>query len=61
MPVRLWVMIGPTSQITVQMICSVINRFDIFCWIMIIGFNSIAAIMWLIQYNVDKTFKTQQT
>ena len=55
--VRFWVMIGPTAQITVQMICSVINRFDIFCWTMIIGFNAIAAIMWVVQRNIDKSFK----
>lgn len=55
--VRFWVLIGPTAQITVQMICSVINRFDIFCWTMIIGFNAIAAIMWIVQRNIDKSFK----
>ncbi len=59
LPVRFWVMIGPTSQITVQMVCSVINRFDIFCWTMIIGFNSVAAILWIIQRNIDKTFKAR--
>jgi phosphatidylglycerophosphate synthase len=57
--VRLWVMIGPTAQITTQMICSVINRFDIFCWLMIIGFNSIAVIMWIVQRNIDKSFKAK--
>jgi len=31
-------------------------RVDIFCWIMIIGFNAIAAIAWLIQNNIDKSF-----
>jgi hypothetical protein len=57
--VRFWVMIGPTAQITTQMICSVINRFDIFCWLMIIGFNSIAVIMWVVQRNIDKSFKAK--
>ena len=56
--VRVWVSIGPTAQITVLMICSVINRFDIFCWTMLIGFNSIAAIMWIVQRNIDKKFKS---
>jgi phosphatidylglycerophosphate synthase len=59
--VRLWVSIGPTSQITALMICSAINRFDIFFWLMIGVFNAIAVIMTLVQRNIDITFKTKTT
>ena len=58
MAVRCWALIGPTSQVTVLIICSLINRFDIFFWIIMGGFNAIAAIMWLTQRNIDKAFKT---
>lgn len=57
---RFWVLIGPTSQITAQMICSAYNRMDIFFWLMLVGFNSIALILWLIQYYIDKSFKTKE-
>ncbi|MFZ4399045.1 MAG: CDP-alcohol phosphatidyltransferase family protein [Bacteroidales bacterium] len=55
--IRSWVFLGPTSQVTALILCSVFNRFDIFFWIMIIGFNSIAIINWLIQKNIDKKFR----
>ena len=57
--VRFWVMIGPTAQITTVIICSLINRFDIFCWVMIIGFNGVAAIMRIVQRNIDMSFKEE--
>lgn len=56
--VRMWVMIGPTAQITMQMLFSILNRFDIFFWLMIIGFNAWATIMWIVQRRIDNTFKT---
>lgn len=52
--IRSWVFLGPTSQVTTLILCSVFNRFDIFFWIMIVGFNSIALINWIIQKNIDK-------
>jgi hypothetical protein len=54
--IRLWVLLGPTSQITAMIICTMFMRVDIFCWIMIIGFNGIAAITWILQKNIDETF-----
>lgn len=54
--VRVWVNIGPTAQITAIMICSTINRFDIYFWLIIGVFNAIAAIAWIVQRNIDKTF-----
>jgi len=58
LPIRIWVTIGPTSQITAQMLCSAYNRMDIFFWLMLVGFNGIALIMWITQKQIDKTFKT---
>ncbi len=55
--IRFWVLIGPTSQVTALILCSVFNRFDIYFWIMIAGFNSVALINWLIQRIIDKKFK----
>jgi phosphatidylglycerophosphate synthase len=54
---RAWVTIGPTAQITAIMICSAINRFDIYFWLIIGVFNAIAVITWLVQRNIDRTFK----
>ena len=56
--IRVWVFIGPTSQVTALMLCTAFNRLDIFFWLMIGLFNVIAAAMWMIQFNIDKTFKT---
>lgn len=54
--IRFWLLIGATTEITTLIICSFFNRFDIFIWIIIIGFNSLAAILWSIQRIIDKTF-----
>lgn len=53
---RVWVDIGPTAQITAIMIFSIINRFDIYFWLIIGVFNAVAAIAWIVQHNIDKTF-----
>jgi phosphatidylglycerophosphate synthase len=55
--VRLWVSIGPTSQVTALMVCTVLNRLDIFFWLMIGLYNVVAAIMWIVQLSIDKSFK----
>jgi hypothetical protein len=57
--IRLWLLLGTTTEITTLVICSFFNRFDIFIWIIIIGFNSLAAILWPVQQIIDKTFKTE--
>lgn len=54
--IRSWVFLGPTSQITILILCSIFNRFDIFFWIMIAGFNFIALCNWLIQKRIDRQF-----
>lgn len=53
--IRCWVSIGPTTQVTSVIICSLINRFDVFFWLMIGLFNLIAGILWLIQQRIDNT------
>lgn len=53
--IRFWVLLGPTTQLTALIICSFINRFDIFIWIIIAVLNSLALILWPIQKIIDKT------
>ena len=53
---RLWLVIGPTSQITVMVVCTAIVRIDLFCWITIAGFNAIAFVAWMLQRRIDRSF-----
>ena len=57
---RMWVLIGPTSQITAIMVCTAINRFHILFWLVIGLFNIIAVIMWIVQKNIDASFKNER-
>jgi hypothetical protein len=56
--IRFWVFIGPSANITSLIICSLFCRFDIFFWIVIGGFNILAAALWIIQHQIDKSFVT---
>lgn len=56
--IRFWVFMGPSAKITTLALCSFFCRFDIFFWIIICGFNILAVILWLIQYQIDKSFET---
>jgi hypothetical protein len=56
--IRIWVLLGPTSQITAMIICTMLMRVDIFCWIMVVGFNAIAILAWALQKRIDKTFNS---
>jgi hypothetical protein len=56
--IRFWLVIGPTMQVTNIIVCSLFGRFDVFIWIVVAGFNSLAAVMWVIQKLVDSTYKT---
>jgi phosphatidylglycerophosphate synthase len=53
---RLWLYIGPTTQVSALIFCTFINRFDIFFWLMIVVFSVIALVMWLVQKAIDKKF-----
>lgn len=57
--IRFWLLLGPTTEITALVICSLLNRFDIFIWIVVIGFNGLAAILWSVQHILDKTLKRE--
>ena len=56
---RFWVILGPTTQVTTLIICSFLNRLDIFIWIIIAVFNCLAAILWIFQAIIDKTLKKE--
>jgi hypothetical protein len=58
--IRFWLILGPTTEITTLIICSFFNRFDLFIWITIIGFNSLAIILWQVQQIIDKTIKRER-
>ena len=55
---RLWLFIGPTSQISNLIICSLFHRIDLFVWIVLIGFNGLAVILWVIQKIIERTYKS---
>jgi len=55
--IRFWVILGPTTQITILLLCSIFNRFDIYFGIMLIVFNSLALLNWLVQRTIDKKFR----
>jgi len=57
--IRLWLLMGPTAQVTTIIICSLLNRFDIFIWIVVGVFNSLAFILWIAQKIIDSTFKRE--
>ena len=56
---RLWLTMGPSAMRTTLIVCSVLNRFDIFFWIIIAGFNTLAAALWIIQRQFDRSLLTQ--
>ena len=57
--IRFWVLMGPSAKITVLVLCSFFGRFDVFFWTVIVGLNILAVILWIIQYQIDKSFETQ--
>lgn len=56
--IRFWVLMGPSAKITTLIICSLFLRFDIFFWIVIVGFNILALLLWIIQYSIDRNLET---
>jgi Phosphatidylglycerophosphate synthase len=55
--IRFWVFMGPSAKITTLILCSLFCRFDIFLWIVIGGFNILAVLLRIIQYQIDKSFE----
>ncbi|MCU0472919.1 MAG: CDP-alcohol phosphatidyltransferase family protein [Bacteroidales bacterium] len=57
--IRFWVFMGPSAARTTLIFCSLFSRFDIYFWITIGGFNILAALIWIIQNQVDKSYLTR--
>ncbi|MGA1977476.1 MAG: CDP-alcohol phosphatidyltransferase family protein [Bacteroidales bacterium] len=54
--IRFWVLMGPTSKITILILCSFFHRFDIFFWMVLGCFNVLAIVLSVIQHNIDRYF-----
>lgn len=54
---RFWMLLGPTTQITTLVICSLFHRFDVFIWIIIFCFNGLALVLWLIQQLIERELR----
>jgi hypothetical protein len=57
--IRFWVFIGPSAMRTALIICSLIGRFDMFFWLIVVGFNFLVILLWLFQRQINKSFVTQ--
>lgn len=55
--IRLWTILGPTTQWTFLIIASLLNRLDIYLLGILIVGNVLAIILYSIQYRVDKSLK----
>jgi phosphatidylglycerophosphate synthase len=55
---RLWVVLGPSMEITLLLIFSFLNRIDIFILLILTLFNFLALVLWIKQSMIDKTFKS---
>jgi phosphatidylglycerophosphate synthase len=56
--IRFWIFMGPSAMRTTLILCSLFSRFDIYFWITIVLFNTLAAVIWIIQRYVDKSYLT---
>ena len=54
--IRLWVLMGPSAVKTTLIICSLLNRFDIYFWITIVALNIYSVIMLIIQKTIDNSY-----
>ncbi len=54
---HLWTYIGPTTEWTFLILCSFINRIDIFLWGMIVIGNTYAAILYFFQTRINRNLK----
>lgn len=57
--VRFWVFMGPSAMRTAFILCSLFGRFDIYFWITIGAFNLLAAVLWIVQRQIDKSYLTR--
>ncbi len=54
--IRLWVLLGPTSQVTAVIVFSFFLRFDLFFGLILLGFNFLAIVNYILQKSIDKKF-----
>lgn len=57
--VRCWIFMGPSAARTTLIVCSLFSRFDLYFWITIGVFNILAALLRIMQYQVDKSYLTR--
>lgn len=51
--IRFWVFMGPSAKITTLIVCSLLYRFDIYFWIILVFFNAFGAVLWIRQQYID--------
>jgi hypothetical protein len=50
---RMWLLLGPTSQITFLVVCSLVNRLDIYVLGLVVAGNLWAALLFYLQHRVN--------
>jgi hypothetical protein len=50
--IRLWSLLGPTTNRTLLIVCALFNRIDLYLWIVCVGGNCWLAVVYLLQRNV---------
>ncbi len=58
---HLWTYLGPTTELTFLIICSLLNHIDIYLWGLIIVGNIYALILYFFQSNINRTLKPAVT
>ncbi|MCF6268524.1 MAG: CDP-alcohol phosphatidyltransferase family protein [Melioribacteraceae bacterium] len=56
---HLWTYIGPTTELTLIIVASFFNRLDLFMWVMVIGANLYALILFVMQTQINKKTKLE--
>ncbi|MCB2204516.1 CDP-alcohol phosphatidyltransferase family protein [bacterium] len=55
--IKLWLFLGPTSQITWMVICAFLNRLDVYVYGLVIGGNLWALLLYPLQRRINHRFK----
>jgi phosphatidylglycerophosphate synthase len=53
---KLWLFLGPTSQITWMVVCALLNRLDIYLYGLVIGGNAWALLLYPFQNHINRQF-----
>jgi len=59
--IRFWTYLGPTTELTIIIIASFINRLDLFMWTLVIAGNLYASALFFIQQKINKSIKSGET